>query len=114
MSATAILQQLQTGKRSDHETIGAGSELPIPFGVVGANMGCKLSVALQLEGAHHFLERCARRRTRRLEPPPTFGATKSPKQLLLNPYQFPTHVGPRRCTPSPSEPSCQRVAFVCG
>jgi len=27
------------------------------FGVIGANMGCKLFVALQLEVAHHFIDR---------------------------------------------------------
>jgi hypothetical protein len=53
---------------------------------VGANMGCKLLVALQLEVAHHFIERCAGGGARRLEPPATFGATKAPKTLLLNPY----------------------------
>jgi hypothetical protein len=26
------------------------------------------------------------------EPPATFGATKTPKTLLLNPYQLPAHV----------------------
>ena len=50
-------------------------------------MQCKLFVALQLEVAHHFIERCAGERTRRLEPPATFGATKTPKTLLLNPVQ---------------------------
>jgi hypothetical protein len=48
-------------------------------------------VALQLEVAHHLIERSAAGRTRRLEPPATFGATKTPKTLLLNPYQLPAH-----------------------
>lgn len=54
-------------------------------------MGCKLSIAPYLEVVHHFIERCAGGRTRRLEPPATFGATKSPKTRLLNPYQLPAH-----------------------
>jgi hypothetical protein len=62
-------------------------------GMIGANMQCELSVALQLEVAHHFVERCADGRSRRLEPPATFGATKTPKTLLLNPHQLPPHGG---------------------
>lgn len=61
--------------------------------VNGANMQPKLSVALQLEVPHHFIERFAGGRTGRFEPPATFGATKTPKTLLLNPYQLPTHGG---------------------
>ena len=48
-------------------------------------------VALQLEVAHHFIERSAAGRTRRLEPPATFRATKTPKTLPFNPYQLPAH-----------------------
>ncbi|MGA7358818.1 MAG: hypothetical protein WBW70_08185, partial [Candidatus Sulfotelmatobacter sp.] len=59
--------------------------------VIGANMGCKLFVALQLEVAHHFIERRADGRARGFEPPATFGATKTPETLLLNPYQLPVH-----------------------
>jgi len=59
--------------------------------VIGANMQCKLFVALQLEVAHHFIERCARGRARRLEPPATFGTPKTAKALLFNPHQFPSH-----------------------
>jgi hypothetical protein len=59
--------------------------------VIGANMGCKLFVALELEVAHHFIERFAGGRTRGFEPPATFGATKTLKTLLLNPYQLPAH-----------------------
>jgi len=59
--------------------------------VISANMGGELLVALQLEVAHHFIERCAGERTRRFEPPTTFGATKTTKTLLLNPYQLPAH-----------------------
>jgi hypothetical protein len=54
-------------------------------------MGFKLFVALQLEVAHHFIERCAGGRIRRFEPPATFGATKTPKTLFLNPHQLPAH-----------------------
>jgi len=59
--------------------------------VISASMGGELLVALQLEVAHHFIERCAGGRTRRFEPPTTFGATKTTKTLLLNPYQLPAH-----------------------
>jgi hypothetical protein len=59
--------------------------------VIGANMGFKLFVALQLEVADDFIERLAFRSTGRLEPPSTFGATKTPKTLQLNPYQLPAH-----------------------
>jgi hypothetical protein len=74
-----------------------GLVLPGPFGVIGANMGCKRFVALQLEVAHHFIERCAGGRTRRSEPPATFRATKTPKTRLLNPYQLPAHGRLCRC-----------------
>jgi len=63
-------------------------------------MQCKLCVALQLKVSHHFIERFAGERTRRLEPPATFGATKTPKTLLLNPYQLPAHGRLCRCAPS--------------
>lgn len=65
--------------------------------VIGANMQCKFSVALQLEVAHHFVERCAGERAGRFEPPATFGATKTLKTLLLNPYQFSAHICQCRC-----------------
>jgi hypothetical protein len=67
--------------------------------VIGAHMECKLFVTLQLDVAHHFIERCAGEGTRRFEPPATFGATKTPKMLLLNPYQLPAH-GLCRCAPT--------------
>jgi hypothetical protein len=54
-------------------------------------MGFKLFVALQLEVAHHFIERFAFRSTGGFEPPSTFGATKTLKTLQLNPYQLPAH-----------------------
>ena len=65
--------------------------------VIRANMGFKLFVALQLEVAHHFIERSAFRRAGRFEPPSTFGATKTPKTLQLNPYQLPAHGCLCRC-----------------
>jgi hypothetical protein len=65
----------------------------------------KFSVALQLEVAHHFIERCAGERTRRFESPATFGATKTLKTLLLNPHQLPAHNWLCRCaTPSDRMP----------
>jgi hypothetical protein len=63
-------------------------------------MGCKLFVALQLEVAHQFIERFAGGRTRGFEPPATFGATKTLKTLLLNPYQLPAHGHLCRCAPT--------------
>jgi hypothetical protein len=68
--------------------------------MVGANMGCKLFVALQLEVAHHFIESCAGGLSRTFEPPATFGATKAPKAVLLNPYQPSAHGCLCRCTPT--------------
>jgi hypothetical protein len=73
--------------------------LPNPLGVLGANMGYKLFVALQLEVAHHFIERFAGGRTRGFEPPATFGATKTLQTLLLNPYQLPAHCRICSCAP---------------
>jgi len=66
--------------------------------VIGANMQCKLFVALQLEVAHHFIEGCAAGRSGRHEPPATLGATKTSETLLLNPYQLPPHGILCRCT----------------
>ena len=59
--------------------------------VIGANMRCKLLVALPLEVAHHFIERCASGCTRRFEPPVTFGTPETAKTLLFNPHQVPAH-----------------------
>jgi len=59
--------------------------------MIGANVQAERFVALQLEGAHHFIERRACGRTRGFEQPSTFGATKAPKTRLLNPYQFLVH-----------------------
>jgi len=67
------------------------------FGVIGANMGCKLFVALQLKVVRYFIKRCAGGGSRRFEPPATFGAPKPPKTRLLNPYQPPAHGCLCRC-----------------
>jgi hypothetical protein len=56
-------------------------------------MGCELLVALQLEVKHHFIEGRAGGHSRRFETPATFGTTKAPKTLLVNPYQVPAHGG---------------------
>jgi hypothetical protein len=71
--------------------------------VIGANMQCKLFVSLQLEVAHHFIERCASGCTRGFESPATFGATKTPKTLMFNPHQFPIHGRLCRCAPRLSD-----------
>ncbi len=70
---------------------------------IGANMQCKLFVAPQLEVAHHFIERCSGRRSSRFEAPATFRATKTPKPLLLNPYQLPAHGLLSCCAPTLSD-----------
>jgi hypothetical protein len=70
--------------------------------MIGTKMGRKLFVALQLEVSLHFIERCAYGPIGRFEPPATFGATKPPKTLLLNPYQFPLHGHPGRRAPTGS------------
>ena len=62
--------------------------LLLALGVVSANMGCKLFVALQLEVEHHFIESSAGGRVRRFESPAAFGATEI---LLVNPHQCPAH-----------------------
>ena len=61
------------------------------LGVISADMACKFLVALHLEDAHHFIERCADGPTSGFEPPATFGTTKTPETLLVNPYQLPAH-----------------------
>ena len=68
-------------------------------------MHCKRFVALQLEVAHHFIERCAGGPTGGFEPPATFGTTKTPKTLLVNPYQLPAHGRLCRCAPTLSDRS---------
>src|SRR5450755_4351594 len=68
-----------------------GLTLSNSFGEIGADMGFKFFVALQLEVMHHFIERCAGGQARRFEPPSTFGATETSKAFLVNPYQLPAH-----------------------
>jgi hypothetical protein len=55
----------------------------------------KLFVALQLKVSHHLIERPAGRRVGRIEDPNAFGATKTLKTRLLNPYQLSAHVSLR-------------------
>jgi hypothetical protein len=64
--------------------------------VIAANMQSELSVALRLKVLHHFVKRPARGRAGRVEEPAAFGATKTPKTLLFDPYQLPSHGAPRR------------------
>ena len=71
--------------------------------MIGANVQCKLFVALQLEVVHHFIERWADGRSSGDETPVTFRATKTPKPLLLNPDQLPAHGLLFRCAPSLSD-----------
>jgi len=75
----------------------------LALGVISANMGYKLLVALQLEDAHHFIERCASGPTSGCEPPPTFGTTKTPETLLVNPHQLPAHDLLCRCVATVSD-----------
>jgi hypothetical protein len=63
----------------------------LALGVISADMERKLLVALQLDDAHHLIERCASGPTRGFEPPATFGTTKTPETLLVNPHQLPAH-----------------------
>jgi len=71
--------------------------------VIGANMQCKLFVALRLEVAHHFIESCASGRTRGFEAPATFGTPKTPKTRFFNPHQCPAHCRLSRCAPTLSD-----------
>jgi hypothetical protein len=68
-----------------------GLVLPNFFGVITANMGREFLVPLQLEVAQHFSQGYAGGRSRRFEPPATFGATKTPKTLPINLYHLPAH-----------------------
>jgi hypothetical protein len=78
--------------------------------MIGANMQCKLFVALQLEVVHHFIERCAGGSTRRFKPPATVGAAKTPKTQLFNPHQLPAHG--RLCRRAPTLSNCMRGTHV--
>jgi hypothetical protein len=66
-------------------------------------MQYELLVTLQLELAHHFIERCPAKRAPRFEPPPTLGTTKAAEILLLDPYQLPAHGRLCRCIPTLSD-----------
>jgi hypothetical protein len=66
-------------------------------GVIGTNMQSKFFVALQLEVAHHFPERCASGHAERYEPPAALGATKAPKMHFINPHHRPGHGCAHRC-----------------
>jgi hypothetical protein len=69
-------------------------------------MRCEFFVALQLEAPHHFIKGIASGRARGVEYPGAFGATETPKTLLFDPYQLPTHDGPSSLRPS--------LSFLCG
>jgi len=56
--------------------------------VLGAHMGCKLLVALQLKVLLRFIERFASGRARRVEDPGAFGATPAPKTVMFDPYEL--------------------------
>jgi len=59
--------------------------------VIGANVRLKLVITPQLKVLHHFIERFAIRRARRVEDPGALGAAKTSKMLFLNPLQLPSH-----------------------
>jgi hypothetical protein len=59
--------------------------------VIGANMGCKLFVALQLEVPYHFIERFTRGRSRRIKPPGAFRTSKTEKTPFFDPYKLAGH-----------------------
>ena len=62
------------------------------MGMVGANMGGELIVALQLEVPHHFVKGFADGRAGGLEHPGTFGATKTSKTHSVDPYNSAGHL----------------------
>ena len=57
-------------------------------GVLGANMGCKRPVALQLMVPHHFIKGMARGRGRIAEHPRAFGAAPTRKMVLFDPNEL--------------------------
>lgn len=65
--------------------------------VFGANMGCKIFIALILVLLHHFIERFPGGRSRRIKHPNAFGATPPLRTLSFGPYQFAPHG--LHCTP---------------
>ena len=61
------------------------------FRVIGANMGSKRLVALQLKVLHHFIERLTRGWSGRFEPPGAFRASKTAKTVFFEPYELAWH-----------------------
>jgi hypothetical protein len=59
--------------------------------VIGANMGRKFFIALQLEVPHHFIEGFTRGRSRRIKPPGTFRASKTEKTPFVDPDKLAGH-----------------------
>ena len=57
-------------------------------GVLGADMGSKLVVALVFEVPQHFAERLANWRIRSVEHPSAFGATPTMKAAFFDPYEI--------------------------
>ena len=57
-------------------------------GVLGANMGCKRTVALQFTVPHHFIKGIARGRVRIGEHPRAFGAAPTRKMVLFDPNEL--------------------------
>ena len=55
-------------------------------GVLGANMGGKLVVALLLEVSQHFVKRFASCRIRSIEHPSAFRATSTMKAAFFDPF----------------------------
>jgi hypothetical protein len=69
-------------------------------GLTGADMQTKFMVALQLKVAHHFIERLASGRARRVEDPGAGGTAKAPKMRLINPNQLSAHGLPVALSPN--------------
>ena len=59
----------------------------LPTGVLSANVGGKLPVALQFEIPHHFIKGIARGRAGGLEDPGACGTTKTTKTAFFNPCE---------------------------
>jgi hypothetical protein len=61
--------------------------------VIGANMGRKLFVALQLEVPHHFIERFTRGpQLNKIKPPGAIRASKTAKTVFVDPYKLAWHL----------------------
>jgi len=61
---------------------------PLGSGVLGANMGGELVVALLLKVLDHFTKRFASGRIRRVEHPSAFGATPTIKGAFFDPFEL--------------------------